>query len=152
MTPQEMATWLARETDLIHRCEGDHSRQAREATLDTIVDWMRQQPTDAHKIEALEAAASAGFWGKVLASPRPRPRDGAMTYLTTRDVADVLAIKNTRYVLALIEDGRLACDTFREYADGRRHPRIRLNDLCAYLRRYDPVRMETVSARWPDAA
>lgn len=75
-----------------------------------------------------------------------------MTYLTTRDVAAVLGIRNTRYVIEMIEDGRLRCETYRAYADGRRHPRILLADLCAYVAKYDPVRMADVRARWPDAA
>lgn len=99
MTPSEMATWLARETDLIARDEGNSGRQSREAIFDAIVDWMRQQPTDAQKIEALKAAAGAGFWGNASAE---RIEIGDDIAVAEAYSASKLAARNARKSLRLL--------------------------------------------------
>lgn len=55
-TPAEMADWLE-----------EHSKrlkvQAHGDIVRDVADWIRQQPTDAQKIEALKAASDAGEMG-----------------------------------------------------------------------------------------
>lgn len=54
-TPAEMADWLT------YRL-GDQ-RPSDEAALREILAWLRRQPTDAQKIEALELVSDAALFG-----------------------------------------------------------------------------------------
>jgi len=52
MTPTEMAEWLDKVYGYIKR---KHSTTEDEAIRDRVVAWLRAQPTDAQKVEALQA-------------------------------------------------------------------------------------------------
>lgn len=63
-------------------------------------------------------------------------------YLTTRQIADVLGLRDTYSVVRLIESGRLPCERRRPY-DTRRGVRVQyrvtLDEFRAYLGIYDPA-------------
>lgn len=63
MTPTEMAEWLDKVYGYIKR---KHSTTEDEAIRDRVVAWLRAQPTDAQKVEALNLASDAGAVGEAV--------------------------------------------------------------------------------------
>lgn len=74
-----------------------------------------------------------------------------MIYLSTRQVADILGYKTTRQVLHLIEAGTIPCHRFRQTKRGHQIPKVSVPELVTYLERHDPVMVDEVKARWPEA-
>lgn len=93
MTPQEMADWLAR-----IRCIENTERQHE------IVAFLRQQPTDAQKIEALKLASDAGDAGGQLGEQFWAWRNGLYeNYAWHPDAKDVRhAVSCARRALRLL--------------------------------------------------
>lgn len=61
-TPAEMADWL--DVFAVRQWERDALVSGDSGALDEIVAWMRRQPTDAQKIEALHAMSEATEWAE----------------------------------------------------------------------------------------
>lgn len=72
-------------------------------------------------------------------------------YLTTRDVANLLGLKTTTAVVALIDKGMLPCARKRVLDGGRIRYRPTVDELHDYLRTYDPTLVSALKAKWPEA-
>ena len=72
-------------------------------------------------------------------------------YLTTRDVADLIGVKHTDTVCALIERGFLPCARRRVLGGGRTSYRPTVAEVADYLDAYDRALLPALRARWPQA-